>query len=183
MANKKIFWGLGIAAFVFAAYRTINFKASVAFFQYSLGGLKFRMKGLTPEIIFNIQVYNPNQTSIPITSFFGVIKKGEQILANFENLNPVTIGEKATSSIDVSCRIKLLSVILNIVRGQSLGLLTVEGMLKTTLFEMPVKKDVSLSSLAGTQEIGRLTRKMNSRFPVRMRPVKMQSGFLQYSNI
>ena len=179
MASKKIFFGVGIAAVLLAAYQAFNIKRSFAFFQYNLSGLKLKIKGITPEIIFSIQIYNPNQTSIPITDFFGVIKKGDQILANFRNINAVTIGSREYTTIDVSTKVSLLSVALQVIRGVNLGTLTVDAMIKTAMFDMPIKKDVVLANLAGINNVGRT--KIYYPRQRRKAAIVQPTGFLQYS--
>jgi LEA14-like dessication related protein len=182
MANKRIFWGLGIAAVVYAAYRTANIKKSIEFFQYSLSGLKVRFnKVLQPEIIFSIQVYNPNLTSVPVNDFFGVIKKADQVLASFKNISPINLGGKETQVIEVSAKVNLISLVLKIIAGGKLDTVTVDAILKTGFFDMPIKKEISLSSLSGTDEIGRLRQRLQNG-PKALAPVR-HYGFLQYSNI
>ena len=179
MASKNLLWGVGIAAVMYAAYRVANLKKSVEFFQYSLSGLKFRIsKSLQPEIIFSIQVYNPNQTNIPVNDFFGVIKKDDRILASFKNLSSISLGGKETQSIDISAKINVLSVVMQIIRGEKINTLTIDAMLKTGFFDMPVKREVSLSSLSGTRDIGRMYNRI-----YRVRPRRPQKAFLQYQPI
>ena len=181
MASKNLLWGVGIAAVMYAAYRVANLKKSVEFFQYSLSGLKFRIsKSLQPEIIFSIQVYNPNQTSIPVNDFFGVIKQGDKVLANFKNLSAISLGSNETQTIDISAKINVVSVVMQIIRGQKINSLTVDAMLKTGFFDMPVKKEVYLSTLSGTGEMGRMYNRANWTRPSRLKRPPVQSSFLQY---
>ena len=182
--NKKLLWGLGIGALIFAAYRASALKSGVEYFQYSLSGLKFKISNLLqPEIIFSLQVYNPNTVKIPMNDFFGVIKNDAgQTLANFQNVTPVEIEARATSTVAVSCKVSALSVIMQIIQGKKIASLMVDGILKTSMFNMPIQKTVSLSALSGTENnIGRLNRLMEMKKKSMIRPVVRYGGFLNYA--
>lgn len=180
MAGKKIWVTAGIAAFIYGIYHFTILKKSVEFLQYSLSGLKFRIKGLQPEIIFSIQIFNPNTISVPVKEFFGVIKKDDAILADFRNVEPIELGAKETKVIDVSAKIHALTIIMQIIRGQKFNSVHIDAMLKTGMFDMPIQKDLSLSSLAGVGEIGRLQNQWNQLRPKRYITNGFQKGFLQY---
>jgi len=183
MTSKNFLWGAGFLALLYGAYRVSVLKRSVEFFQYSLSGLKFRVKSLQPEIIFSIQVYNPNQTAIPVNDFFGVIKQGDRILANFKNLSAINLGGKETQRIDISAKINVLSVVMQILRGQKINTLTVDAILKTEMFDMPIRKDVSLSALSGTEEMSRTNNLlMKTMGPRTKQRTPVQSSFLQYES-
>ncbi len=172
MGNKKL-WGVGLALAAFAAYRVWNTKESIKYLQYQISGVKFRAPSLfSPEIIFSINVYNPNRVGVPVNSFFGTIKQGGNVIANFESTTPILLQGNQTQVIDIKASVKAISLILAVIRKQiNLKAVQIDGMLKTGLFDMPIRKTVNvLDGLAGINATGH--RRINKQ--------NWQSGFLNY---
>lgn len=161
MNKKKVLVGAGLLAIIYATYRSFNLSKSIEYFQYSITGLKFKISNiLKPEIIFAISIYNPNRVSVPVQSFFGTIKSGNTVLANFSSASPININGNQQSTIDVSARVNALTVLGNLIRGKKISSVVVDGMIKTGLFDLPILKTVSLSALSGIgdEEIGNVMR-------------------------
>jgi LEA14-like dessication related protein len=172
--------GGGVLAAAYAVYKTMNIQKSIEFFQYSITGLKFKVSNiLKPEVIFDISVYNPNKTAVPVTSFFGTIKSGATILANFNNVSAITVGGNQQSTISVSAKINALTVILKLISGSKITSVIVDGMLKTSLFDLPITKTVTLSSLSGTDDEIGMIRRQAARNRLKRQP-KKGLRFLQY---
>jgi len=152
--TTKSLFGFGLAAAAFVVYKMWNTKESLKFFQYSISGVKFRMNGFTPEIIFAVDVYNPNKTSIPVQAFFGNIKQGTNVIATFNNTNPITIGENTTQTISITAKVKAFSLVMAIINKQvNLHKVDLEAMVKTGFFAMPIKTTIDvLPGLAGTDD-------------------------------
>lgn len=157
MKNKTLLIGAGVAAAVYLGYKAVNVKNSVAFFQYSISSIKVSLKNiLQPQIIFGVQVYNPNKTGVPVNEFFGTIKYGNTLLASFNNSSPINLSGNETKVIDVTARVNALALLAQIIAGKAATTLKIDGMLKTGLFDMPVSKTVSLTGIAGiNEEVGR----------------------------
>lgn len=163
MANKKL-WGVGLALAAFAAYRVWNTKESIRYLQYQISGVKFRAPNFfSPEIIFSVNVYNPNRVGVPINSFFGTIKQGGNVIANFESTTPILLQGNQTQVIDIKASVKAISLIMAVIRKQiNLKAVQIDGMLKTGLFDMPIRKTVNvLDGLAGTDDVTGLPRHNN----------------------
>jgi LEA14-like dessication related protein len=139
-----MFWGLGLGVLVWAGYRAWNMNESIKFFQYSFSGVKFSMNGLSPVATITLNVYNPNRTGVPINDVFGVIKAPDGgILANFKNVSPIQLAGNETATIQLRCTINALAVVLKIIRGTKTPHVNIEAMLKTGVFDMPLKSQVS----------------------------------------
>jgi LEA14-like dessication related protein len=189
MANKKI-WGVGLAIAAFAAYRVWNTKESIKFLQYQIAGVKFKAPNIfSPEIIFSINVFNPNKTGVPVNSFFGTIKQNGNIIANFENTTPITLQGNQSQVIDIKANVKAISLILAVIRKQiNLKAVQIDGMLKTGLFDMPIHQTVNvLQALSGVSDntIDNARRNYMSRMaPFFSRKMnnsrRIRTGFLNY---
>ncbi len=139
-----MFWGLGIGVLAWLGYRAWNLNESIKFFQYSFSGVKFAFSGASPIITIGLNVYNPNLTGVPINDVFGVIKAPDgSVLANFKNVSPIQLAGNETATIQLRCTVNALSVVLKILRGTKIPHVNIEAMLKTGLFDMPLKSQVS----------------------------------------
>lgn len=149
-SNKTILIGAGAAGLGYLLYKSWNVKKSVDFFQYSISSLKVSFRNiLQPELIFGIQVYNPNKTGVPISEFFGTINYGSVLLANFRSTGPIVLAGSESKVIDVATRVSVMNVLAQIFAGTSQPNVVVNGMLKTPFFDLPIKKTVSMSSISG----------------------------------
>lgn len=150
---SKPLWGLGLGLVAYAAYKSWNVQQSLKFLQYNISGLKLKMSNpFRPQVTFMIDVLNPNQTAVPINSFFGVVKAGDTVIADFENVATVTIGGNKRTTVEVAANVKALTIILAIIQRKSLKTVVLDGMIKTALFDMPISKTVAFAGLAGTNE-------------------------------
>ncbi len=154
MASKN-WWGVGLAVAAFSLYRVWNTKESIKFLQYQVNGVKFRAPNiLSPEITFSINIYNPNRAGIPVQSFFGTIRQGGNVIANFESTTPILLQGNQRQTIAIKANVKAISLILAVIRKQiNLKAVQIDGMLKTGLFDMPVRTTVNvLDGIAGMHE-------------------------------
>ncbi len=185
MKNKTLWFGAGLAALVFATYKSWNLNQSIKYFQYSLSGLKFRLKNiLQPELIFSIDVFNPNQVSVPVQAFFGTIKNGGSVVANFNTNSAVNIDGQRSANIEVAARINALGVIWNLIQKKQINSLQIDGMIKTGLFDMPFQKTVAVPALSGISD--KLMKNLKNRCSCKPRMVKParnwnRNPFLQHS--
>ncbi len=149
MNNKKILVGSGVAALVYLGYKAWNVKRSIGFFQYSISSVKVSLKNiLQPQIIFGIQIYNPNKTGVPVNEFFGTIKYGNAILANFKNVGQINLSGNETKVVEVAARVSALSLLAQIVAGKNYKAVQIDGIIKTGFFDMPVTKNVSIAGVS-----------------------------------
>jgi LEA14-like dessication related protein len=150
MNNKKLLVGGGIALLAWLGYKSWNVKRSIDFFQYSISSIKVSLKNiLQPQIIFGIQIYNPNKTGVPVNEFFGTVKYGNTLLANFKSTGQINLSGNETKVVDVTARVSALSLLAQIVAGKSYKAVQIDGMIKTGLFDMPISKTVNLSAVSG----------------------------------
>jgi LEA14-like dessication related protein len=154
MANKTGWLvGAGIVALVFAAYKSSGISKSLNYLQYQIAGLKFNFKNwLQPEIIFSISVTNPNDTGIPVEKFFGNVKNGSSIIANFNSTSPISLAGGETATIDVSAKVNALSVAMQLLNGSKVKSLTIEGLIKTGFFDQKFTKEVAIPGMLGSVE-------------------------------
>ncbi len=187
MTGKNTMWmGLGAGVLLYAAFHAASVKRTIKFFQYNISGIKFNLANLLkPEIIFSVEVFNPNRTSIPVTSFFGVIKHQDTILANFKNNVPVNIAGNETEYVAVSAKVNAITVLLSLIRGKKIKVLTVQGVMKTPMFDLPIANTIDLSTGKAISGIGNnlhISRPhMFSKCKKRFENIK-PSGFLNYGN-
>ena len=179
MKNKTLWLGAGVAALVWATYKSWNLNQSIKYFQYSLSGLKFRFKNiLQPELVFSINVFNPNQVSVPVKAFFGTIRNGSSIVANFNSEGEVNIDGQRSATIDVTARVNAFGVILNLIQRNKIESLQIDGMIKTGLFDMPFQKNVAVPSLSGIGNIGKWNWKTLAAMRRAKKPKRKGKGFL-----
>lgn len=151
MKNKGLLIGAGVLAVLAAGYKGWNMQQSVKFFQYSLSSFKISFRNLlTPSLVFGIKVFNPNKTAVPLNEFFGTLKYGNTLVATFRNDGPVNVNGNEESIVTINAKVNLVSTVLQQLFGNNTNAkLTVDGMLKTPFFDMPVTKIISLSEISG----------------------------------
>lgn len=187
MDNKKLLIGAGVAVAAYLGYKAWNVKHSISFFQYSISSIKFSFKNiLQPQILFGIQIYNPNKTGVPVNEFFGTIKYGNTLMASFNSAGPINLSGNETKVIDVVARVNALSLVAQILAGKSYPTVQVDGMIKTSLFDMPLSKTVSTSALSGADinAVGKMRHRFfnSAAIPVThlQKIMARQRSFLQY---
>ncbi len=149
MCMRKGGWIVGgiVTLGLYLSYRTWNVKESVKFFQYGINGLKLNLSNiLAPEVMFNVTVYNPNKTSVPISDVFGVVKIQNNIISNFKSTAGVNINGEETKSIPIRARISALSIISTVFSKTKIAEVVVEGMVKTPYFDFPINKTLQLKT-------------------------------------
>lgn len=182
MQSKKLI-GVGLAIAAIAAYRIWNTKESLKFLQYNMSGVKFNFKNpLKPELIFAIEIFNPNRAGIPITDFFGVIKQSNTIIANFRNLQQVTLAGNQNHTIEVVARVNAINTVLSILRNKNLKFVTIEAMLKTGFFDMPIKKTINVLEGIGNIQSANFNRMHRIKRRSFLNRSFSTNSFLQYGN-
>ena len=132
---------------LWARYRVWNVKESIKYFQYNLGGLKINFSNiLQPLVMFDVQVYNPNKTSIPINQCFGTISYQNSQVATFNTTDKINISGQETIIIPVTAKVSALNVITALLRKSATSNLFIEGIIKTSLFDFPISKTIPLKS-------------------------------------
>lgn len=159
MKKGWLLLGGGLAAMIYAGYKGATQQETLKFFSYSISGIKVKLTNLlSPQIIFAVKVFNPNRTAIPITDFFGNINTNNGTrLATFTNTEAVNLTGQTESTINISARVSALTIIAQLITGGKISSVVVDGIIKTPVFQMPVQKTVTLSSLSGTEEIARVS--------------------------
>ncbi|MBC7509661.1 MAG: LEA type 2 family protein [Ferruginibacter sp.] len=142
--SKYIVGGLAALLVGYAYSKTNEIKNTIKFLQYSVSSVKFRMKGLVPEIIFGIKIYNPNKGAVPVNEFFGTISDRGTLIASFKNSEPVNLNGGEENVITIAARISAIALIAKIASGKLAKTVQVDGVIKTPFFSMPVQKEVSL---------------------------------------
>jgi LEA14-like dessication related protein len=148
--NKKTTLFLGGAAILgYAAYKFWKMKESVDLFQYYPAGIKFSTEGLSLVITVQIDVYNPNRTSVPVKGVVGkLIFKGSTI-GTFNNTEDITINALEKHRVELKVRVSAVGVIQAIATKDSKLTIAVQGMIKTPLVDVPLKFSQNLSAVIG----------------------------------
>lgn len=174
--------GGAVAAVIYAASRSKAIQETVKYLQYDITGVKFKVSNiLKPEVLLTFNIFNPNKTSVPVQDIIGQIKASGTTIASFSNVSPITINGEQNTSVQVSARISALSLVLKIIRGESLGVLTVDALLKTGSYSIPVVKTLALKDMIGAAPVKRKGLTMKEYFKGRKtKRVKPAGGFLSY---
>lgn len=151
--NKKTTLFIGGAAILgYAAYQFWKTKESVDLFQYYPAGIKFSTEGLSLVITVQIDVYNPNRTSVPIKGVVGkLIFKGSTI-GTFNNTAAITINALEKHRVELKVRVSAVGVIQAIATRDPKLTIAVQGMIKTPLVDVPLRFSQNLSAIIGGQE-------------------------------
>lgn len=136
-----------VALGVYLSYRAWNIKESIRFFEYGINSLKVSLSNiLQPEVLFNITVYNPNRTSVPVNEVFGVVKIKGNTISNFKNTEPININGQETKSIPIRARISAISLVATLFTKSAVNNVEIDGMVKTGFFDFPINKIIPIKS-------------------------------------
>ena len=145
MKGKGIFILAGAAAVIYAISRNAKgLQQSIKYLQYRIAAVNFKISW-SPTIVFKIGLYNPNDTAIPITGLFGKILSGNTTVATFNATNAVTVTPNKEEILEVSANISALTLVMKIISGQTMKFITIDGVLKTTLFNQDFNKTIDVT--------------------------------------
>lgn len=142
------FWILilgGLSILIFSGFRAAGDTMS----RFSVQSITARIhkllwEGIVVRLTMNIE--NESGVAIPIDSFQGVLKYGQQVVAPIHLLNPVTIERGQTSSVQFDVPISYTTLGQNITAliesGQFLNNLRVEGVVTAGGINVPFTKNI-----------------------------------------
>ncbi len=180
MKGKHMLYIGGAAALVWLVSRVSgNLRTTLKNLQFELSGIRFRVTNIfKPEVIVRLNLFNPNDSAVPVTDFFGKIYSGTTLIADFNLGQPVTVAARQQTSVEVSAKVSAINLILKIIRKENMAALYVDGILKTAVADIPVKKTYDVRDAVGTVNKGNLLT-MRRRF-VAARRTGFKGGFLQH---
>jgi LEA14-like dessication related protein len=144
--NSIVVPGLVLAG-LYVAYRAWNINQSIDYFQYGINNVRISISNIiNPLITFNLTVFNPNKTSVPINEAFGVISYNGTQISTFRTLEKININGQETRSIPMEARVSAISVITAALRKSSTTNLQFTGMVKTSFFDFPISKLIPIKS-------------------------------------
>ena len=127
-------------------------KETVQYLEWIPSAIGIKFEGLTPVITVGMKIYNPNKTSVPVNGILGKIFYKGNPVASFTNSSPLTIDGNQTTSVSMNVRLSLFNAAVMLFTKDPSRKLEVEGLIKTSLTDMPFGYAYDFNSRLATKK-------------------------------
>lgn len=149
MAKSGVVKGLVIGGLAWLGWRTFMVRQSLGLLEYSIPprSIALRWSGLTPEIHFNLNVFNPNRASIPLQSVAGQVRYKNQVVGSFQSTQPISIKGQENTTVALRTRVQLLNVFQLFLQKRPGTIIDINGILRTNVSDLPLKYSYDLANV------------------------------------
>lgn len=148
MAKGKWVTGLAIAGAAYLGWRAFMVRESLNLLEYSIDtkGLALRFNGLSPELQFNLNVFNPGRVAVPVQSVAGqVFYKGQQV-GSFQSTQPISIKGQERTTVALRARLQVLSVANLLLQKRPGSVVDIKGIVRTNAADLPLSFSYDLAN-------------------------------------
>jgi len=158
-------------------------------------GIKFQRSGLTINLLYTFDIYNPADVAATIDAVSGRILAGTTQLGTFLTREPVIIQARATTTSTATVRIDSITALMQLYKVWQSGktpTITIQGLLQTKLASIPytytvyVGQDLGLkkTGVSGIGAVGKKNQRYNVHVAGLQSHIKDQNyEYLTYSQV
>lgn len=141
----------GLALYALSRGKAI--KETVELLEWTPDGIQFKFESGQPTLIVRMNIYNPNRTAVPFKGFVGKLNFKGNAIASFVNTTPVTINSNEMTKVDIRFRVSWLNSLIAAFDKSTDAAISVTGLLKTGLVDVPVGMSYNFKTKAFTRKV------------------------------